>query len=72
MAVDIVSHRAAGAAMGIVGLFAYAGGALQDLVTGYLLGADHNDFGRVAWFWVGASVLSFVLAASIWRVRARD
>jgi len=26
----------------------------------------------VVWFWIGSSVVSMLLAASIWRVRLRD
>lgn len=37
MAVDICSQRAAGAAMGLVGLLSYAGAAIQDWVSGILL-----------------------------------
>ena len=37
MAVDLVSRRAAGAAMGLVGVFSYIGAAVQDTVSGYLV-----------------------------------
>jgi hypothetical protein len=26
----------------------------------------------VIWFWIGSSVVSFILATSLWRVRVRD
>ena len=39
MAVDICSQKAAGAAMGLVGLFSYIGAAIQDTVSGALIDA---------------------------------
>jgi OPA family sugar phosphate sensor protein UhpC-like MFS transporter len=38
MAIDLVSRRAAGAAMGLVGLFSYLVAGVQDTLSGYLLG----------------------------------
>jgi len=75
MAVDIAPQRATGAAMGLIGLFSYLGAALQDSVSGLLLDADKTvregailyDFDRAAAFWVGASLLSILLTASVWR-----
>ena len=79
-ALDIAPKRAAGAAMGFIGVFSYIGAALQDQISGHLIergvtiieGVRHYDFSAVIWFWVGSSILSFVLATSLWRVRARD
>ena len=76
MAVDIVSRRAAGAAMGIVGVFSYLGAAIQDTVSGFLLhgatttadGRPHlppESFDPVLFFWIAASVVSIVLASSL-------
>jgi OPA family sugar phosphate sensor protein UhpC-like MFS transporter len=42
MAVDLSPKRVAGAAMGVIGVFAYLGAAIQDTVTGWLV-----DRGRV-------------------------
>ena len=80
MAVDICPKKATGAAMGIVGLFSYTGAAVQDAVTGYLIdlgktvveGKTTYSFDAAFYFWIGASVLSILLAASIWKVKARD
>ena len=74
MAVDLSAQDAAGAAMGVVGMFSYMGAALQDTVSGMLLDADSTvidgvttyDFTNVQIFWVGASALSIVLAAFTW------
>ena len=79
-ALDIAPKRAAGAAMGFIGVFSYIGAALQDQISGHLIergvtmieGVRHYDFSAVIWFWIGSSVLSFVLATSLWRVQARD
>ena len=78
--VDIAPKRAAGAAMGVVGIFSYIGAAIQEQVSGILI--DQNmaiagddriyDFGPVIWFWIGSSVVSMLLAASLWRTQLRD
>ena len=78
--VDIAPKRAAGAVMGVIGVFSYLGAAIQEQVSGILI--DRNmvvsgqhriyDFGPVIWFWIGSSVLSMVLAASLWRTKLRD
>jgi OPA family sugar phosphate sensor protein UhpC-like MFS transporter len=79
-ALDIAPKRAAGAAMGFIGVFSYIGAALQDQISGHLIeqgvtiidGVRHYDFSTVIWFWVGSSIVSLVLATSLWRVRVRD
>lgn len=79
-AVDVAPKRVAGATMGVIGVFSYIGAALQENVSGHLIeanmvtvGADKvYDFGPVIWVWMGASVLSMILAASLWRTRLRD
>jgi OPA family sugar phosphate sensor protein UhpC-like MFS transporter len=35
-------------------------------------GVRHYDFSTAIWFWVGSSVLSLILATTLWRVRLRD
>jgi OPA family sugar phosphate sensor protein UhpC-like MFS transporter len=79
-AVDIAPKRAAGAAMGVIGIFSYIGAAIQEQVSGILIdrhmtivGDDRiYDFGPVIWFWIASSVISMLLAASLWRTRLRD
>jgi OPA family sugar phosphate sensor protein UhpC-like MFS transporter len=79
-AVDIAPKRVAGAAMGVIGIFSYTGAAIQEQVSGSLIqhgmtmvGDDRvYDFGPVIWFWIGSSVLSMLLAASLWRTRLQD
>lgn len=80
MAVDLVSRRAAGAAMGLVGLFSYLVAGVQDTLSGYLLdaskvvvnGATTYNFERVFAVWIGALALSTALAASLWFFGGRE
>lgn len=80
-AVDISPKRVAGAAMGLIGIFSYIGAAIQENVSGHLIergmtiaadGVRHYDFGPATWFWLGSSIVSMLLAATLWRVRLRD
>ena len=75
MAVDIVPRKATGAALGVVGISSYVAAALQDITSGYLIqgfmteaeGVTVYDFGPVSWFWIAASILSFVLPVVNWK-----
>lgn len=75
MAVDIVPRKATGAALGVVGISSYIAAGLQDITSGYLIqgymttvdGADIYNFGPVSWFWIVASVISFVLPVLNWK-----
>jgi OPA family sugar phosphate sensor protein UhpC-like MFS transporter len=87
-AIDIAPKKVAGAAMGFIGIFSYLGAGLQDYISGKLiydseikvvfsLGDEAQtvyfyDYSVPIVFWVGASVLSLILATSLWKVRARD
>jgi OPA family sugar phosphate sensor protein UhpC-like MFS transporter len=79
-AVDIAPKRAAGAVMGFVGVFSYVGAAIQERISGALIqngtsivnGVRHYDFHRAVLFWMGTSVVSMILAASLWRVKVTD
>ncbi|MBM3852430.1 MAG: MFS transporter [Verrucomicrobia bacterium] len=79
-AVDLAPKRAAGAAMGVIGVFSYLGAAAQERISGYLIqqgttladGVRHYDFSRAIYFWLGSSIVSLLLAASLWRARVRD
>jgi OPA family sugar phosphate sensor protein UhpC-like MFS transporter len=83
-AVDLVGRKAVGAAMGVVGVFSYLGAGAQEIISGTLVGRDSiafdfvligqvrvYDFSVAALFWIGASVVSAILAATLWNVRAR-
>lgn len=79
-AIDIVPKKAVGAAMGFIGVFAYLGAAMQERLSGYLIqhgmtvvnGVRQYDFDKAVAFWLGTSVISLVLATSLWRVKATD
>jgi OPA family sugar phosphate sensor protein UhpC-like MFS transporter len=79
-ALDIAPKRAAGAAMGFIGVFSYLGAAIQDQISGHLIergmtivdGVRHYDFSTAILFWVGMSVVSLILATTLWQVRLRD
>jgi MFS transporter, OPA family, sugar phosphate sensor protein UhpC len=79
-AVDIAPKRVAGAAMGVIGIFSYIGAGVQEQISGALVERGMTivgdvrtyDFGPAIWFWIGSSVLSMLLAASLWRTRLRD
>ncbi len=81
MAVDICSKKATGAAMGMIGLFSYAGASLQEAVGGYLLNAHKTigpdgkalyDFTAVGHFWVIASVFALLLPLLVWNAKQED
>lgn len=79
-AVDIAPRGATGAAMGLVGVFSYVGAAMQETVSATLISKDMTiidgvrmyDFGPAITFWIGSSVLSMLLAASLWNTRIRN
>ena len=79
-AVDIAPKRATGAAMGFIGVFSYLGAAVQERISGSLIqsgttmvdGVRYYDFSTAILFWVGASILSLILASSLWRVKVAD
>ena len=70
MAVDIAPRNASGAALGVVGIASYIGAGLQDVMSGVLIegqktvvnGTDVYDFTYINWFWIGAALLSTLLA----------
>jgi OPA family sugar phosphate sensor protein UhpC-like MFS transporter len=79
-AVDIAPKKVAGAAMGFIGVFSYLGAAIQENISGALIesgmqivdGVRHYDFDPAIAFWIGSSVVSMLLAATLWRVRLRE
>lgn len=75
MAVDVVPRNATGAALGIVGMVSYAAASIQEKVSGALVnnnitineaGEKVYDFSEAAIFWIGASVISFLLPMLLW------
>ena len=85
MAVDIVPRKATGAALGIVGMVSYAAASIQEKVSGYLVNSNitetvnelgevvnHYDFSSAAIFWIGASVISFLLPMLNWGKKVKE
>lgn len=77
MAVDIAPRNASGAALGVVGVASYIGAGLQDVMSGVLIesnktlvnGLEVYDFTYINWFWIGAAVLSVLLALFVWNAK---
>jgi OPA family sugar phosphate sensor protein UhpC-like MFS transporter len=82
MAVDVSSKRAAGMAMGFIGFISYLGAAAQEKLSGLFLkahtvvGADGvkhiDDWSGPIALWIGGSVISLLLALTLWRVKHRE
>ena len=78
--VDIAPRGATGAAMGFVGVFSYLGAATQENVSASLItqgitlidGVRVYDFDIAIYFWIGTSVVSMLLAATLWNTKIRD
>lgn len=79
-AIDIVPKKAAGAVMGLIGVFSYFGAGIQDQISGMLIehgttmvaGVRHYDFSTAVAFWIGGSIISMILAATLWRAKVSD
>ncbi len=80
MAVDIAPRNASGAASGVVGIASYIGAGLQDVMSGVLIegnkrlvdGVEVYDFTYINWFWIGAALLSVLLALLVWNARSKE
>ena len=80
MAVDVVPRNATGAALGVVGMASYVAAGIQDVVSGALIDAGKTvvegvttyDFSTAAIFWIGASVVSFMLPILNWRHKVQE
>ncbi len=80
IAVDITPKATAGAVKGLIGLFSYIGAATQDWISGFLIesskvvtnGAATYNFDNAFYFWIGASVLSMLLALIVWNVKPTE
>ena len=79
-AIDIAPKRVSGAAMGFIGVFSYLGAAFQERISGFLIqkgttiieGVRTYDFSAPVLFWIGTSIVSLILATSLWRVKAAE
>ncbi len=78
--VDIAPRGATGAAMGFVGVFSYLGAATQENVSASLIsqgatlidGVRVYDFDVAIYFWIVTSIVSMLLAATLWSTKIRD
>lgn len=74
MAVDIAGRDAAGAALGVVGIASYAGAGTQDIISGFLIGANKEvieganayDFLAMGIFWTLSALLSVLMTFLAW------
>ncbi len=79
-AMDIAPKKVAGAALGLIGVFSYLGAAIQENISGALIesgmqvadGVRTYDFSSAIRFWIGSSVVSMLLAATLWKVKLRE
>ncbi len=77
MAIDISPKEVSGTVMGLIGIASYVGAGIQDLLSGFLI--EHNkiiingtatyDFTMAIGFWIGSSVLSFLLVLLVWNAK---
>ena len=73
-ALDIAPKNISGAAMGFIGLFSYIGAGIQEKISSVLIKTSvlNNtstlvyDFDNAIFFWVLASVISFLLSLTLW------
>lgn len=80
MAIDIVSKKAAGAAVGVVGIASYLGAGIQDVVSGSLIqkyyvitnGVKIYDYTYVKLFWVGSALISVILTSLVWKAKIKE
>lgn len=80
MAVDLAPKKAVGAAMGLIGIASYAGAGIQEVMSGIYIedsglmvdGVMTYDFSQIRIFWLGAAILSMILAVLVWNAKAKD
>ena len=80
IAVDVMPTKAAGSVKGVIGLFSYLGAASQDWISGYLINGSETiidgkaayNFDSVFYFWIGAAILSLILALTVWNVKPKE
>lgn len=82
LAVDLCPRKATGAAMGVIGLLAYGGAALQDIVNGILVDSAKvvNAAGQVTYhfdtiitFWIGSvALMTLLIVPTLWAKKHKD
>jgi MFS transporter, OPA family, sugar phosphate sensor protein UhpC len=80
MAIDIAPKEATGATMGLIGIASYTGAGIQELISGILIESNKHivagdtvyDFSVARYFWLGAALVSMVVALLVWNARAKS
>lgn len=80
IAVDITPKATAGTVKGLIGMFSYIGAATQDWISGFLIdnsgiivsGKMVYNFQNAFVFWIGASILSMILALTVWNAKPKE
>ncbi len=81
MAVDLCSKEVSGTVLGVIGVASYMGAGIQDIISGLLIessktttaiGVDVYDFTVAGYVWVISSIVSMLLAASVWKAQPID
>lgn len=80
MAIDIVSKKAAGAAVGVCGVASYVGAGIQDVVSGSLIqkyhvitnGVESYDYAYVKLFWICSAAISVILTCLVWNAKEQE
>lgn len=78
MAADLVPKQAVGATKGFLGIFAYTGAAIQEVLSGMLIritevgGTKVYDFSHAISFWIASGIASMVLVLLVWNARPLD
>ncbi|PKL82822.1 MAG: MFS transporter [Ignavibacteriae bacterium HGW-Ignavibacteriae-3] len=77
MAIDVSPKEVSGTVMGIIGIASYVGAGVQDILSGYLIehskifvnGIATYNFTYAIAFWIGSSILSFLLVLFVWNAK---
>ncbi|MCX6167703.1 MAG: MFS transporter [Ignavibacteriales bacterium] len=80
IAIDITPKATAGTVKGLIGMFSYIGAATQDWISGFLIDSTKvmvnnkavYSFDNAFYFWIGASVVSMILALFVWNVKPQE
>lgn len=81
LAVDLCPRKATGAAMGVIGLLAYRGAAVQDIVNGILLdsakvvenGVTIYHFDTIIMFWLGSvALMTLLVVPTLWAKKVKE
>ncbi|WP_237467842.1 MFS transporter [Vibrio stylophorae] len=74
-ACDLMPKNAVGAIKGFIGLFSYIAASCQEMISAHLIKATEvngetvYDFSHVQYFWMGAAIVSVLLALTVWNAK---